>query len=60
MKYLINLLINSVMFIVLIAAGMYIYCVATHKTFEFNYLYNLVVPIVCGLVATEARTKRKK
>ena len=60
MKYLISLLINSAAFIVLINALIYIGCIVMKKPFSFNYLYNIVVPVIFGIAATEARNRKKK
>ncbi len=60
MKYLFNLLINSAAFIVLINALIYIGCVALKRPFSFDYLYNIVVPVICAVAATEVRNRKKK
>ena len=60
MKYLFSLLINSAAFIVLINALIYIGCIVMKRPFSFNYLYNIVVPVVFGIAATEARNRKKK
>lgn len=60
MKYLFSLLINSAAFIVLINALIYIGCIVMKKPFSFNYLYNIVVPVIFGIAATEARNRKKK
>ncbi len=60
MKYLFSLLINSAAFIVLINALIYIGCIVMRRPFSFNYLYNIVVPVIFGIAATEARNRKKK
>lgn len=60
MKYLFSLLINSAAFIVLINALIYIGCIVMKRPFSFNYLYNIVVPVIFGIAATEARNRKKK
>ncbi|MBR3355838.1 MAG: hypothetical protein IKG47_10885 [Oscillospiraceae bacterium] len=60
MKYLFSLLINSAAFIVLINALIYIGCIVMKRPFSFDYLYNIVVPVIFGIAATEARNRKKK
>ena len=60
MKYLFSLLINSAAFIVLINALMYMGCIVMKRPFSFDYLYNIVVPVIFGIAATEARNRKKK
>ena len=60
MKYLFSLLINSAAFIVLINALIYIGCIVMKRPFSFDYLYNIVVTVIFGIAATEARNRKKK
>ena len=60
MKYILNLIVNVVLCFVLVNALIYIGCIAMQKPFNFGYLYNVVVPVILGIAATEARNKTKK
>ena len=55
-----KLVLNVVLMLVAINAAIFLGTYVAGKPFEFNYIFNLVTPVICAVAAWETEQRKSK